>query len=130
MTVAVVYAAGSRIIRRVIVSDGDALKHAALVDGEAALEIPEKTYREASAEDVAAYVAERIGPPLHDGRCVEVDKQGEVVAVYLADPVIDKPRYSLEHSIEVSKTAEIGQVKDARGQFVAKADLVGVEGVK
>ncbi len=128
MPVAVVYAAGSRIIRRVIVSDGDV--RAELVDGEAVMEIPEKTYRAASAEGVAAYVAERIGPPLHDGRCVEVDKQGEVVAVYLADPVIDKPRYSLEHSIEVSKTAEVGQVKDARGQFVAKADLVGVEGVK
>lgn len=119
MPVAVVYAVVSKTIRRIVVSDENDL-HVALVQGEALLEVPFKWYSQSNAQDLHDYVSSVIGPPEHDCRCVEVDKSGKVVAVYAADPAIDKPLYSPEFTVELSKDATIGDIKGGDGKFPPK----------
>lgn len=106
----VVYAQGSRTIRRVIVSDEDATVKAALVPGEALLVVPFTTYTQSNAADLRDFVAQQIGPPTHNCRCVEVDRTGTVVAVYHADPAIDSP-IALGNTMELHDTAAVGDVK-------------------
>lgn len=115
MPVTVVYAIGSRQIRRVIVSDADV--EPAMVDGEAALTVPFKEYVLLNADEVRQYVEAQIGPPIKDTRCVEVDRSGKVVAVYAADPDIDRPVFDARNTLELHKDAAVGEVKGHDGKF-------------
>lgn len=121
MPVTVVYAEGSKQIRRIIVSDVEVSP--ALVPGEAALDVPFKTYSEADHGQFAAYVESQIGAPTKDVRCVEVDLSGKVVAVYAADPDLDRPVLDQRHTLELHKDADIGDVKGHDGKFPRKVAL-------
>lgn len=113
MPVVVVYAAGSKLVRRVYVSDtkkeiSDVVR---LAPGENALAVPFEQYTKLNATQIAAWVADQVGPPEHDGRCVEVDGDGKVVAVLAADPALDKPIKDKNNTLEVHGWAEVGDQK-------------------
>lgn len=92
----------------------------AMVDGESSLEIPFDEYSPMNAADVHQYVEDAIGPPTKETRCVEVDESGKVVAVYAADPDIDKPLFGSKNTIELHMDAVVNDTKDAKGVFPIK----------
>lgn len=126
MTVAVVYASGSKTIRRIIVSDDDAVAKATLVPGEAVIEVPFDIYNKSNDADLRAYLAKAIGEPKQDTRCVEIDASGAVVAVYAADPEIDKPLLNASNVIELHADAVVGDQK-VGGVFPVKQGLLTPE---
>lgn len=106
----VVYADQSKTIRRIIVSDALDIDAIGVAHGEAILAIPFEEYTKKNDSEIRAFVAQKIGGPLHDCRCVEVDSRGTVVAVYVADPVIDSP-FRAGNTMELHKSADIGDIK-------------------
>lgn len=121
MRVFVVVAEGSKTLRRIIRTDGDPAKVVTTHAGERVIETQLAEYdhlRDANA--LAAWLAEKIGPPLHDCRCVEINAEGLVVGVHQADPVLDKPVFGEAHTLELHATARVGERK-VNGSFPARA---------
>lgn len=121
MPVTVVYAVGSRTIRRVIVSDKAV--DVSVVAGEAVLDVPFDAYDKFNPDAFHAFVAKEIGAPTQETRCVEVDAVGRVVAIFSADPEIDKPITGMFNTLEIQKSAKVGDVKDANGKFPDKVQV-------
>jgi len=109
-------------MRRVYVCDTDAelARAVVTVDGEAVHYMPTDEYATHDAVTFRAALAVQVGEPLNDGRVAEVDATGKCVAVYSADPLIDKPVMGKFHTLELSKFAEVNDVKVA-GKFEPKA---------
>jgi len=119
--IAIVYGADSKLMRRVYVCDtDDELARAVVtVPGEAVHYMLADEYATHDAMTFRTALAEQVGAPKNDGRVVEVDATGKCVAVYSADPLIDKPVLGKFHTLELSKFAEINDVKVA-GKFEPK----------
>jgi hypothetical protein len=113
--VLVIYAAGSKIIRRVITADTDAeLERAAqMVDGEARLDVPMADYGDIRDGNLQRAVAAIIGEPAHHGRVAEVTTDGTVAAAYAADPAIDGPIHDAGNVLELHASAVVGDAKVA-----------------
>lgn len=122
MPVAVIYGADSKVPRVVIGSDTQAELDAAVSvsDGEAVEYFPDSDARTtADLPALLAELAKRIGEPKHSGRVVEIDGSGAVVALYAADPLIDKPRLDARNTLEVHDKAEVGDIKGQDGKYVS-----------
>lgn len=115
--VTVIYAQGTKVIRRINVSDDD-VPRAIAGPGETALAVPFDTYSQSNDAQLRAYVASKIGAAGPD-RCVEVDAKGRVVAIYHADPVLDRP-FSSGNVMELHALANVGNVRiNNAGEFIA-----------
>lgn len=112
----VVYGLQSKIIRQIIVSDE--IDSLSAPDKCGVLEVPFDSYSQFNANKLSEYVVQQIGEPLHDGRCVEVGQDGKVLAVYNADPLIDKPILGRTNQIIPHEIAGIGDIKQADESFI------------
>lgn len=117
MPTAIIYGADSRVPRVVIASDTQAELDAALIvsEGEAVEYFPEAQARTSTElPALLAALAQRIGEPKHPGRVAEVDEAGAVVALYAADPQIDKPIFGARNTLALtSEKVEVGDFKVA-----------------
>lgn len=104
----IIYALSTKVVRRIIVTD-DPIPLSVVI-GEAVLDTPFETYSDLNNQEVMEYVAAAIGSPTNSGRCVEITPDGEVVRIYSADPVIDKP-IDTNNSIELNEYAQLGDKK-------------------
>ncbi len=122
MPVAVIYGADSKVPRVVIGSDTQAELDAAvsISEGEEVEYFPDADVRTtADLPELLAELAKRIGEPKHSGRVIEVDESGAVVALYAADPLIDKPKLDARNKLEVHDNAEVGDIKGHDGKYVS-----------
>lgn len=119
--IAIVYGADSKLMRRVYVcdTDEDLARAVVTVPGEAVHYMLADEYATHDAVTFRTALAEQVGVPKNDGRVAEVDATGKCVAVYSADPLIDKPVLGEFHTLELSKFAEVNDVKIA-GKFEQK----------
>lgn len=122
----VVYATGSKLIRRVIVpdSDRDLARSDFLGAGESILVVPIGNPFDTSG-------LQKLVLDLHGldivpcGRCAVIDGHGDVVNVIMADPEIDSVA---GHRLVTSETADVGWRYDGCG-FHARLVVAGADGV-
>jgi hypothetical protein len=112
MPVTVVYAEASRIIRRVVVTDGPAPPGLAR-RGEATLDVPFSDYNRMNDAALRQHVASIVGPPTHSGRVLELDVNAVVIGLHTADPAIDAPEGA---QLDDNGLADVGDVKNAVGE--------------
>jgi len=110
-----VYGLHSRLIRYVAVSDE--LQSTSPPAGCGVIEIDYADYaRSGNTFDAHGplngyrLIERKIGQPRHSGRCVEVTPEGFVVAVYQADPLLDRP-VNQRHTLHQHDTANLGHRK-------------------
>lgn len=88
MNYGIVYATGSKMIRRLIVSDDpnyDFTPHAG--QGESVLVADKANGSDLNAAKAVILAAEGVAPP--DPTCAIIDKNGNVVQIIAADPALD-----------------------------------------
>lgn len=109
----VIYGEQSKQIRQVVLATKEV--HFEIIKGEAYVETPLEEYAVADGGKLRQWLNQKIGAPANSGRCIEVDKNGTVVNVYIADPLLDKP-LNPANTMEYHETATIGDAK-VKGQF-------------
>lgn len=88
MNYGIVYATGSKMVRRIIVTDDEkTLDQRHVGPGESLLIADKAKGSDLFAARAAVKLATGIDPPSHE--CAVVDKAGNVVKIIAADPVID-----------------------------------------
>jgi hypothetical protein len=110
MRVGVIYAAGSKIIRRIVVPDHPRELAGHVSQGEALAEFDSDGIPSMEACDAAVLAATGVKPP--DPRCVVIDEKGDVVDVLMADPELDAATFPGK-TLRLHDKADRGWVYDS-----------------
>lgn len=106
----VVYAAGSKMIRRIVVPDSPRELAGHVGPGEALVEFDSDGIPSMAACEAVVFAATGVRPPYP--RCVVIDEKGEVVDVKMIDPDLDAAAFPGK-TLKLHDAADRGWVYDS-----------------
>lgn len=116
----IVIAAGSKMIRRIVIDHDDPASHAG--EGETVILVG----RAPSLEEAVAAVIDTTGVTPPDPRCVVIDEKGEVVDVKMLDPELDAAAFPGK-TLKLHSEADRGWVYDSGKDELSRKDADVVE---